>query len=1066
MKPIYIKMQAFGSYQEECISFKKADHGLFLITGDTGSGKTTIFDAITFALYGRTSGGRRDGKMMRSQYAPVYLKTKVEYKFRYQGSEYTVTRSPKQANWKKRTDEAGKEYYEQLKDPLGEKVELIMPDGSPYLGGKGEVDNKIKEIIGLDEKQFTQIAMLAQGDFIKLLSASSEDRKEIFAKIFDTKIYEDIERETAERAKAVRTELVSNENKIAEELAKVKCIDGSIYAEEWNSDKYHKKFSETEGVGLMELVGNICKEGREKQEQTDREITEAKEEIKGLEKKLLLAESVNKLFDDLNRWEKEEWTLEERANDINALRQKIQEGERALEVERDYNELKQRKEELFQCRERTEELQQWILDNQEKSGSLRNQAETAKEKYERESPLLYAEKKAISESLSKYDELEELLKKKKNTEEEIDQLIHDTEKMTREKEDCEERLQKLSEETKKLKEQTRSIEALENEIKIIESRKQDFLEITKQIVNLEKTKEELRKKEEAYNQALERENLKREEYEKLYQQFISSQAAIIRAELREGEPCPVCGSIHYIYKAEEKGEEKEIVDDKKLKKQKSAFDKVVQEREAADRERNQKEGDKNSILGILTAACKKFYDVCTDRILFEKELEEELRERTELDYKEACTELDKKNDILKETEENNRLIIQNEKNIKELTEKAENVIAKINKKSEQINNFKIEKSAYDANIETLKKQLLYSDKSSALKEEKRRQQILEDLKQEFQNSERAASVFEKEMTEKAGKLASEQENMKRFDNALQRAEGNYKESLKRQKFDSTEEFQTALIRREEMKKIQKEIDDYEKELAVANNNKKRLVEETKGKEKTDITQYKEKKKELENYQNTLEQASRHLFNLVSVNEGAYKNGGILYRQREKLRQTAAVLKSLDDTVNGRLSGKQMNFQTYIQRRYFKQVIDRANKRLYVMSGNQFILQCRDVKNLRAQGKVGLDLDVYSIVNEQTRDVKTLSGGESFMAALALALGMADMVQNSRGSVHIDTMFIDEGFGSLSEDTRNQAIHILNELSEGKRLVGIISHVSELKSQVETKLLVKKTDKGSQADWED
>ncbi|MDF2486865.1 MAG: hypothetical protein K0R46_3033, partial [Herbinix sp.] len=138
---------------------------------------------------------------------------------------------------------------------------------------------------------------------------------------------------------------------------------------------------------------------------------------------------------------------------------------------------------------------------------------------------------------------------------------------------------------------------------------------------------------------------------------------------------------------------------------------------------------------------------------------------------------------------------------------------------------------------------------------------------------------------------------------------------------------------------------------------------------------------------------------------------------------------------------------------------------YTMSNGQFILKCRGVEDLSNQGEVGLDLDVYSMVNDQIRDVKTLSGGESFMAALAMALGMADIIQNSAGSIHIDTMFIDEGFGSLSDETRTQAINVLNELSEGKRLVGIISHVSELKAQIGTKLLVTKTDKGSKARWD-
>ena len=210
---------------------------------------------------------------------------------------------------------------------------------------------------------------------------------------------------------------------------------------------------------------------------------------------------------------------------------------------------------------------------------------------------------------------------------------------------------------------------------------------------------------------------------------------------------------------------------------------------------------------------------------------------------------------------------------------------------------------------------------------------------------------------------------------------------------------------------------------------------------------------------------RDLYSMLEVNERAKKQADQLYRARSQWRRQSAVLSHLEETASGKLSKRHMNFQTYIQRRYFKQIIDRANRRLYPMSGSQFLLRCRDVKDLSTQGAVGLDLDVYSVVNDQMRDVKTLSGGESFIAALSMALGMADMIQESRGSVHIDTMFIDEGFGSLSEETRNQTIAILNELSGGKRMVGIISHVSELKAQVETRLTVRKTEKGSRAQWQ-
>ncbi|MCI8825332.1 MAG: SMC family ATPase [Lachnospiraceae bacterium] len=1066
MKPIYIKMQAFGSYQEECISFEKVDHGLFLITGDTGAGKTTIFDAITFALYGKTSGGKRDGKMMRSQYAPADMKTKVEYKFYYCGNEYTIIRSPEQLNWKKMTDEDGKEYYKQLSTPLQSKVELIMPDGSSFSGTSTKINHKIEEIIGLNVKQFTQIAMLAQGDFIKLLHASSEERKEIFAKIFDTKIYEAIEQETAKRAKAANIELAENKANIARELERVKCIENSRYDEEWNSEKYQKRFSETGKEAFLALVLDICKEAEEKWNQTETERKETNTKISSLDKDILYARSTNKLFEELNQWEEKKLLLEKRSQEIEQLKQKIQMGERALEVERDYNELEQRKKEAGQCRQRAKNLEQWISENQKQAEKLKNEAQQAGNKYDSEAPQLYADEEAIGKSLNKYDELEEIIEKQKDTKEKLKQFACQAENLVKDKENCEEKLKKLSENTKELKEKTRNPEVLENEIKIIEARQKDIEEIIKNISVLEKTKTELKKKEEYYQKAAEKESAKQKEYEQLYHGFINSQAAALRAELREGTPCPVCGSIyHNCEAAGEINEEKGSIDDKKLKKEKEAYDKTVQEKETAYRDMLDKTGEKNSVIHVLYAGCKKFYNISENRDFFETKFEDEWKQRITEDNKSILQELNENKKLQKETIKNHKIIKENEKTIEVLIQTAENIKKTIEQRNSEINRLKMEESTYDTKVEVLKQQLVYADKSSAIKEQKKKQQELKKLKEAADNTKKAFLEFEEEMHKKIGELVSEQENMKRFDAKLQEANTCYKESLKKQSFESTEAFWAALIKREEIEKLRKKITDYKTELAVADDNQKRLIKETKGKEKSDITYYEREKSELEKYSKVLDKAVKLLFNLVSVNKEAYKKACLLYEQREKMRQKAVILKGLDDTVNGRLSGKHINFQTYIQRRYFKQVIDRANKRLYVMSGNQFLLQCRDVENLGAQGYVGLDLDVYSIVNDQTRDVKTLSGGESFMAALSMALGMADIIQNSRGSIHIDTMFIDEGFGSLSEETRNQAVNILNELSEGKRLVGIISHVSELKSQVETKLVVKKNDKGSSIVWE-
>ena len=275
----------------------------------------------------------------------------------------------------------------------------------------------------------------------------------------------------------------------------------------------------------------------------------------------------------------------------------------------------------------------------------------------------------------------------------------------------------------------------------------------------------------------------------------------------------------------------------------------------------------------------------------------------------------------------------------------------------------------------------------------------------------------------------------------------------------------ALMAREEIEGYKREIEQYNMQVAVTKDNIRRLKKETADKSPIDMVVFRERQAQLATTKRQLEQEGEKIFNVVSVNEESYQKSRKLYDEREKLDKKASIIYNVHNTANGQYSGKMIDFQTYIQRRYFKQIIDRANKRLYKMSNNQFILQCRDMKDLGRRGYVGLDIDVYSIVNDQIRDVKTLSGGESFVAALAMALGMADMIQNANGKVHIDTMFIDEGFGSHSDETRNQAIAILNELSGGKRLVGIISHVTELKAQVETKLVVSKTDSGSSTKWE-
>jgi len=258
MKPIRVEMSAFGSYATlETVSFEAFNHGIFLVTGDTGAGKTTIFDAITYALYDETSGGKRDGNMMRSQYASEDTPTYVQFTFQYHGQIYTIKRNPRYIRASKKKNKQG-DYILTEEMP---SVELIMPDGRSFEGKLKETNKKITEIMGLDVNQFTQIAMIAQGEFLKLLHAPTKERKEIFSKIFDTKIYGRMQDELRNRAKALYIELDRSKNQCIQELDRVTCISGSAYEDQWLSEK---RFSEVNMDHILVIIQSIIKEMKRK----------------------------------------------------------------------------------------------------------------------------------------------------------------------------------------------------------------------------------------------------------------------------------------------------------------------------------------------------------------------------------------------------------------------------------------------------------------------------------------------------------------------------------------------------------------------------------------------------------------------------------------------------------------------------------------------------------------------------------------------------------------------------------------------------------------------------------
>ena len=397
MKPIYIEMKAFGSYRDEKIDFTGKSQGLFLITGDTGAGKTTIFDAICYALYGETSGGKRSGEMMCSQFAKPGEKTEVRFCFDYDGRKYLVTRSPDQPKWNKKG--------ERLKTTTGTKVSLILPDGTEFAGKTKETNEKIQQIIGLGCNQFTQIAMLAQGDFIKLLHATSEERKEIFARIFDTSIYEQIQRELALEAKSVYGKLIGNREDIMKELGRIQAVD-AVLDEQWND--LEVLFSETHRDELLALAKRICEDSNKQLGQVENDKENVGKTLEKISAQIEAGTNINRLFEELERHHKKAEQLSVQKETVDVMRLKLDAGRRAMVVDKDAKIVTERRKESADCKQRLEQLKQWFEENVPKMEQIENDYRSLGKQLETEVPVLEEKVRVRKEGLIRLQEIQKL----------------------------------------------------------------------------------------------------------------------------------------------------------------------------------------------------------------------------------------------------------------------------------------------------------------------------------------------------------------------------------------------------------------------------------------------------------------------------------------------------------------------------------------------------------------------------------------------------------------------------------------------------------------------------------
>ena len=928
MKPLKLTMSAFGSYAgKNVIDFTGQQQGIFLITGDTGAGKTTIFDAITYALYNQTSGGERNGNMMRSQYAQPETETYVELEFLYRGQTYRVRRNPDYKITK--TLKNGK--IREQKVP--HSVELTMPDGTVFPEKKNATDAKIIEILGLTADQFSQIVMIAQGDFLKLLYTKSDERKMIFSKLFRTDIYWKIQENLRRKSMEMDERIQENDRAFEQEKSRIIPLP------------------ESEELPLDELVERL----RERVKDALKEQNLRRANVEELNKKITKYEEINKLFVSLEKIRQTGKELEARQAESKERRQQIENARKADKVLVAEQQNLRQQQEVEQSAQAIAKMTETLANDQEMFETLKTQQQEAEAKQKREAADIQKKMLALEQSFPSY----EALQNARSEEQQAKKVWED--------------LGKISEES--FHKKKAGIAALKEQQK----RQEQVVEQTKK--NWEQTS--LSASESAKH------------YEHMYEAFLKEQAGILAENLSAGCPCPVCGSTVH-------------PDPAKLS------DHAVTELEVEQAKKTRAAAEEKRDLAYAAFEAEKT----------EKQKLAQAVEKEEADF------------VLAQT------------------------IAKQQRKEAEQNYVSLQKIA-----EQIREKLVYPSLAEAKKQYAAMQKALAAAEQEIERKRQKVSELAEAMNTLKGQKLAEEENQKTAKKLAVKTEKEYAKLLEKSGFVSEETYHLAILPERSRSKLEREEKEYESQCLRQQSEQKLLEKQVSGKTYTDTTELNEQLKAEKQALKETEKTYMELHTAYENDRSVLQNCAVYLEKGKKLESEDQVIKSLSKTANGRLSGSaKIDFETYIQRQYFKQIIHEANKRLLTMSNHQFILKLKEEANTGRKTNEGLDLSVYSLVTDSERDVKTLSGGESFLAALAMALGLSDIVERSAGAIHPDMMFIDEGFGSLDAQSRQQAIEVLAELAGDSRMVGIISHVTELKEQIDRKLVVSRTDKGSRAVW--
>ena len=902
MRPLKLKISAFGPYagRVELDLEQLGKSGLYLITGDTGAGKTTIFDAITFALFGEASGTNREPTMLRSKYAAADVPTEVELTFANQGKVYTVCRNPEYDRPARRGGGVTTQKAE---------AQLTLPDGK-VVAKLREVNAAVTEILGVDRQQFSRIAMIAQGDFLKLLLAETQERREIFRKIFKTtrfqKLQEALRYESSELGKAYESARAS--------------VKQYIDSVQWGEEPPCGELLTEEIAERLESL--ITKDGEALKEQ-ETKLLQLEKELEGINSRLGKAEELDRAKGELAKAE----ALQ--------MSQRVVLAERKAALERE----KMREEEREALAREITVLQNELPEYDRLEMLEKERA--AAERQETEQRERQGRTKSLAEAVQK-----ELIQQRR----ELAALASCGEEKTR-----------LSFAAEQAGGKQQTIEALLRELDA-----------------LRKQEEECRASQERYLVYQRKADEAEVRYQEMNRAFLAEQAGILAQVLEEGKPCPVCGSVEHPSPAEVS---RQAPSEAELKAAKEGAEKAQR---AA--------GEESARAGELRGAAEAR----------RRHLASALREM-DCTVEEAGEEL--------------------QGHLKAVKEELQETVA---------------------SLKAVEKKLWYkAELEEKIPRQEGRMQELEAALKELETAVAIAAEREKTLQEQCEAVGEQ----------LRYAGKQEAEGALRKKTGDLAAAKMALAQTE------KALGEISEAVTALEGRLLQLREQTMQENAPDIEQERQQREIVQKKRWTLSEKKDRLFARIDANSRVLQKIGEKQKDLTAIETRWIWVKALSDTGNGNVTGKEkVMLETYAQMTYFDRIIARANTRFMVMSGGQYELRRRtEAGNNRSQS--GLELDVIDHYNGSLRSVKTLSGGESFKASLSLALGLSDEIQSGAGGIRLDTMFVDEGFGSLDEESLQQAIAALADLAEGERLVGIISHVGELKERIDKQIVVKKDRSG-------